>query len=158
LPGGIRSEWRDELFRSMLGCFPPDLFLDDGPIKSVPLERLLHAGITRAGYRIVETWDHLGLRASGSHDIVFDDVLFPLDHEIDVRKPDEWLTPNQRRTALSILKAGGTVHARTVVVVAVGEQLRLVGFTCRERKNSHRPHSFTDKRFLIFSMSFHTPG
>jgi alkylation response protein AidB-like acyl-CoA dehydrogenase len=46
------------------------------------------------GTRIVETWDHLGLRASGSHDIVFDDVVFPLDHEIDVRLPDQWLVPD----------------------------------------------------------------
>jgi alkylation response protein AidB-like acyl-CoA dehydrogenase len=53
---------------------------------------LVPAGLP--GTRIVETWDHLGLRASGSHDIVFDDVVFPLDHEIDVRKPDQWLVPD----------------------------------------------------------------
>ena len=46
------------------------------------------------GTRIVETWDHLGLRASGSHDVIFDDVVFPLDHEIDVRKPEEWRAPD----------------------------------------------------------------
>src|SRR3982074_3486074 len=49
---------------------------------------LVPAGLP--GTRIVESWDHLGLRASGSHDVVFDDVVFPLDHEIDVRKPDAW--------------------------------------------------------------------
>jgi alkylation response protein AidB-like acyl-CoA dehydrogenase len=53
---------------------------------------LVPAGLP--GTRIVETWDHLGLRASGSHDIVFDDVVFPLDYEIDVRKPEEWLVPD----------------------------------------------------------------
>ncbi len=53
---------------------------------------LVPAGLP--GTRIVETWDHLGLRASGSHDIVFDDVVFPLDHEIDVREPSEWRTPD----------------------------------------------------------------
>ena len=42
---------------------------------------LVPAGLP--GTRVVETWDHLGLRASGSHDIIFDDVVFPLDHEID---------------------------------------------------------------------------
>lgn len=46
------------------------------------------------GTHIVETWNHLGLRASGSHDVVFEDVVFPLDHEIDVRKPDEWRVPD----------------------------------------------------------------
>ena len=53
---------------------------------------LVPAGLP--GTRIVETWDHLGLRASGSHDVVFEDVVFPLDHEIDVRLPDEWRTPD----------------------------------------------------------------
>lgn len=53
---------------------------------------LVPAGLP--GTRVVETWDHLGLRASGSHDVVFDDVLFPFDHEVDVRQPQEWLKPD----------------------------------------------------------------
>ncbi|WP_065751196.1 acyl-CoA dehydrogenase family protein [Bradyrhizobium paxllaeri] len=53
---------------------------------------LVPAGLP--GTRIVETWDHLGLRASGSHDVIFEDVVFPLDHEIDVRRPDEWRAPD----------------------------------------------------------------
>jgi alkylation response protein AidB-like acyl-CoA dehydrogenase len=36
------------------------------------------------GIRIVETWDHLGMRATGSHDVVFEDVLVPLEHAVDV--------------------------------------------------------------------------
>lgn len=52
---------------------------------------LVAAGLI--GTRIVETWDHAGLRASGSHDVYFDDVLIPLDHEIDVRVPDAWRGP-----------------------------------------------------------------
>jgi hypothetical protein len=59
---------------------------------------LVPAGLP--GTRMVETWDHLGLRASGSHDIIFDDVVFPLDHEIDVRKPDEWLVPDFSQAAV----------------------------------------------------------
>jgi alkylation response protein AidB-like acyl-CoA dehydrogenase len=58
---------------------------------------LVPAGLP--GTRIVETWDHLGLRASGSHDVVFDDVVFPLDHEIDVRRPEEWLVPDFTQAA-----------------------------------------------------------
>src|SRR3979411_3032471 len=53
---------------------------------------LVPAGLP--GTRIVETWDHLGLRASGSHDVIFEDVTFPLDHEIDVRRPDGWRVPD----------------------------------------------------------------
>ncbi|WP_296001184.1 acyl-CoA dehydrogenase family protein [Rugamonas sp.] len=36
------------------------------------------------GIRIVESWDHLGMRATGSHDVIFDEVLVPLDHAVDV--------------------------------------------------------------------------
>jgi alkylation response protein AidB-like acyl-CoA dehydrogenase len=53
---------------------------------------LVQAGLP--GISIVETWDHLGLRASGSHDVVFDDVVIPLDHEIELRKPDGWRVQN----------------------------------------------------------------
>lgn len=42
------------------------------------------------GIRIEETWDHLGLRASGSHDVVLDDVLVPHDHAADIRPPKDW--------------------------------------------------------------------
>ncbi|MEW6643709.1 MAG: acyl-CoA dehydrogenase family protein [Pseudomonadota bacterium] len=42
------------------------------------------------GVRITETWDHLGLRASGSHDVLFDDVAIPTDHAVDVRTPAQW--------------------------------------------------------------------
>jgi alkylation response protein AidB-like acyl-CoA dehydrogenase len=49
---------------------------------------LVPAGLP--GAKIVETWDHAGLRASGSHDLVLEDVLIPADYEIDVRTPGEW--------------------------------------------------------------------
>ncbi len=32
------------------------------------------------GVSVVENWDHLGMRATGSHEVVFDNVLVPLDH------------------------------------------------------------------------------
>ncbi|KPC55020.1 acyl-CoA dehydrogenase family protein [Amantichitinum ursilacus] len=36
------------------------------------------------GITVVEDWDHLGMRASGSHRVVFDDVLVPLEHAVEV--------------------------------------------------------------------------
>lgn len=39
------------------------------------------------GVRVEETWDHLGLRASGSHDVVFEDVAVPLSHAIALALP-----------------------------------------------------------------------
>lgn len=49
-------------------------------------EPLVGGWLVRAdtpGVIIEETWDHLGLRASASHDVVFEDVLVPLDHALD---------------------------------------------------------------------------
>ncbi|MDQ0140768.1 acyl-CoA dehydrogenase family protein [Cupriavidus necator] len=46
------------------------------------------AGI--AGVRIVENWNHLGLRASGSHETVLDNVWIPPDHAVDIRPPSAW--------------------------------------------------------------------
>ena len=45
------------------------------------------------GCRIEPTWDHLGLRASGSHDVVLDDVLTPLDHTIGLLPAFPTTTP-----------------------------------------------------------------
>ncbi len=39
------------------------------------------------GWRIEETWDHTGLRASGSHDVVFEDALIPEDHALSPQPP-----------------------------------------------------------------------
>lgn len=70
---------------------------------------LVPAGLP--GTQIVETWNHLGLRASGSHDVVFDDAVFPLDHEIDVRQPEEWKVPDFTQS---------TVHAIFVAAIYDG--------------------------------------
>ncbi|MDQ0086319.1 alkylation response protein AidB-like acyl-CoA dehydrogenase [Variovorax boronicumulans] len=42
------------------------------------------------GVRVIASWDHLGLRASGSHEVVFEDVAIDLDHAVDVRAPADW--------------------------------------------------------------------
>ncbi|WP_312166080.1 acyl-CoA dehydrogenase family protein [Phenylobacterium sp.] len=39
------------------------------------------------GRRIEETWDHTGLRASGSHDVVFEDTPIPEHHALSPRLP-----------------------------------------------------------------------
>jgi len=38
------------------------------------------------GIRIIEDWDHLGMRATCSHEVVFDNVLVPLDHAVSVSR------------------------------------------------------------------------
>jgi len=46
------------------------------------------------GVRIEETWNHLGMRASGSHDVILDHVFVPDDHAADLRRPEEWRVPD----------------------------------------------------------------
>lgn len=42
------------------------------------------------GVRIEKTWNQLGMRATESHDVHFDDVLIPLENAADIRLPAEW--------------------------------------------------------------------
>jgi alkylation response protein AidB-like acyl-CoA dehydrogenase len=46
------------------------------------------------GVSIIETWDHLGMRATGSHDVVFDDVLVPHDHAVNVAPANQVPVPD----------------------------------------------------------------
>lgn len=58
---------------------------DDSPLVG---QFLVPAGLPCT--RIEETWDHVGLRASASHDVVFEDVVIPHDHAVDLRAPSAW--------------------------------------------------------------------
>ncbi|CAN5251145.1 acyl-CoA dehydrogenase family protein [soil metagenome] len=42
------------------------------------------------GVTILPAWDHLGMRATVSHEVVFEDTPTPADHAVDVRPPADW--------------------------------------------------------------------
>jgi alkylation response protein AidB-like acyl-CoA dehydrogenase len=42
------------------------------------------------GVRIEPVWDHFGMRASVSHEVVFEEAWTPLEHAVDVRPLAEW--------------------------------------------------------------------
>lgn len=46
------------------------------------------------GIHIESTWDHLGMRATASDDVVLDEVFVPADHAVDLRPPAEWREPD----------------------------------------------------------------
>jgi alkylation response protein AidB-like acyl-CoA dehydrogenase len=46
------------------------------------------------GVRIEENWDHLGMRATASHDVVFEDVRLEDAHLAALRPPAEWRSPD----------------------------------------------------------------
>lgn len=58
---------------------------------------LVHADAP--GIRIEQTWDHLGMRASGSDDVIFDNVELPANRDVDVRLPADWGRPDGEATA-----------------------------------------------------------
>lgn len=43
------------------------------------------------GLRIQRSWDHLGMRATASDELLLDGVAIPADHAVDIRPPAEWL-------------------------------------------------------------------
>ncbi len=43
-----------------------------------------------AGIRVIESWNHMGLRASGSHETILDDVWIPIENAVDIRPPAAW--------------------------------------------------------------------
>jgi alkylation response protein AidB-like acyl-CoA dehydrogenase len=45
------------------------------------------------GIRVIESWNHLGLRASGSHETVFENISIPIENAVDLRPPSAW-APN----------------------------------------------------------------
>jgi alkylation response protein AidB-like acyl-CoA dehydrogenase len=51
------------------------------------------------GLTIEKTWNPLGMRATGSHDVVLDDVRIPLDHAVDIRLPADWETRGEGQAA-----------------------------------------------------------
>ena len=52
---------------------------DEDPLVGVWLVRKDSPGV-----RIIEDWDHHGMRATSSHEVLFEDVLVPLDHAVNV--------------------------------------------------------------------------
>jgi alkylation response protein AidB-like acyl-CoA dehydrogenase len=42
------------------------------------------------GITILPAWDHLGMRATVSHEVMFVDTPIPLEHAVDIRAPADW--------------------------------------------------------------------
>ena len=85
---------------------------EDAPRVGMILVPMQAAGVT-----IEETWDHLGLRASGSHDVVFDGVFVADENLVDMRLPSAWGPPEPEHTVwnnmlIAALYTGVAIAAR----------------------------------------------
>jgi alkylation response protein AidB-like acyl-CoA dehydrogenase len=58
------------------------------------------------GLRIEKTWNPMGMRATGSHDVVLDNVQLPFDHAADIRLPSDWDARGEGQTAWSAILPG----------------------------------------------------
>lgn len=63
------------------------------------------------GITIEESWNHMGMRASGSHDVILTDVVIPLDHAVDLRRPEEWNEDNSLQVAWMVGLLGSLYDA-----------------------------------------------
>ncbi|WP_427162561.1 acyl-CoA dehydrogenase family protein [Aliinostoc sp. HNIBRCY26] len=79
------------------------------------------------GVKIEDTWDHLGMRATGSHDLILKDVCIPIEYALDVRPLKAWSNPNPLMLAagslfLSALYQGVATAARNWLVEYLNER------------------------------------
>ncbi|MCF5635187.1 acyl-CoA dehydrogenase, partial [Pseudomonas syringae] len=68
---------------------------DDDPLVGSWLVHKDTPGIT-----IIEDWDHLGMRATNSHEVRFDNVLVPLEHAVSV---SPWSAPQSELDGAGML-------------------------------------------------------
>jgi alkylation response protein AidB-like acyl-CoA dehydrogenase len=69
------------------------------------------------GVTVNETWNHLGMRASGSHEVVFNDVFVPDFYAADLRTPAQWAGGGDEQLSWMIVLQG-------VIYDAVAEAAR----------------------------------
>jgi len=62
------------------------------------------------GLEIVETWDHMGMRATGSHDLLLRDVDVPHEYALDLRPPAEWQAMETAQGAWNNLVLAALYH------------------------------------------------
>lgn len=94
------------------------------------------------GITWIKTWDHLGLRASNTHDVVYEDVLVPHDAFLEIpRRPEgAYIDPS------SALLTAGLGHAALYIGVARAARATFIRFA-RERVPSAlgRPIATTER-------------
>ncbi|BCL36001.1 acyl-CoA dehydrogenase family protein [Nostoc sp. MS1] len=79
------------------------------------------------GLQIVETWDHLGMRATGSHDLILENVLIPHEYALNlspvsVSQPIDPLISTWGSLTISALYQGVATSARNWLVEYLNER------------------------------------
>ncbi|MEA5603856.1 acyl-CoA dehydrogenase family protein [Nostoc sp. UHCC 0252] len=79
------------------------------------------------GLQIVETWDHLGMRATGSHDLILENVLIPSEYALNINPISaapsfDQLVPTWGSLTVSALYLGVATSARDWLVKYLWER------------------------------------
>jgi len=79
------------------------------------------------GCRIIETWDHIGMRASGSHDVIFENAVIPVDYAVDIHPaampaPPDPLETSWNGLGIAALYHGVATAARDWLVLYLNER------------------------------------
>ncbi|AVA36318.1 alkylation response protein AidB-like acyl-CoA dehydrogenase [Cupriavidus metallidurans] len=67
------------------------------------------------GIRVIESWNHMGLRASGSHETLLEDVWIPIEHAVDIRPPSAWAPAGASQADID-----GNIDQQAWMVVLLG--------------------------------------
>jgi alkylation response protein AidB-like acyl-CoA dehydrogenase len=95
-----------------------------------------------AGVSVIETWDHLGLRASNTHDVVYENVELPLGAFVPLPKPDG----KALNLAAQPLSAGAFAHTALYLGVARAARSAFRDFTrSRVPTSLGKPIAQTDR-------------
>ncbi len=62
------------------------------------------------GTRIERTWDHVGMRATGSDDLILDGAEIPDAYAVDVRTPEDWIPRDIRVAYWNSLAISAVYH------------------------------------------------
>jgi hypothetical protein len=62
------------------------------------------------GITVVPTWNHLGMRATASHDVILEDVAIPLEYAVDLRPAEAWRSPDPEYWAWATLVVASLYH------------------------------------------------
>lgn len=108
--------------------------VEDGVERARPLVGNFLVFRGEPGMRVVETWDALGMRATGSHDVVFEEVRLPGDRLLNAREAG---SPDPRAGAGMAWFALGLCAVTIGVATAAREYA--VAFARERTPNNQRP-------------------
>ena len=122
----------------------------EAPIKADGHPRLLMAMVPADQVEIIDTWDAVGVRASGSHDVTVDEVEVPTERVVDFASPNQLdHIPIGRVPWMSVLAAAhGSISAGIAQSASVAFRELMAGKKSADTGASLTEHPALQVEFL----------